>query len=89
MFPGSLLVEAMAQAVDVMLLSLEKYYGKTPYLLGLGRANFRRPVLPGDTLDIRASLLEDRPEMGACICQGQVFVQEKLAANAEIILALR
>lgn len=88
-FPGTLLVEAMAQAADVMLLPLEKYRGKTPYLFGLGRASFRKPVLPRDTLEIHASLLADRPEMGACVCKGQVFVQEILAADAEIILALR
>ena len=88
-FPGALLLEAMAQAADVMLLSLEGHRGKTPYLQGLGKANFRRPVLPGETLELRAALLADRPEMGAAVCRGQVFVENELRAEAEIVLALR
>ena len=88
-FPGTALVEAMAQAADVMLLSREQHRGKTPWLMGLGRANFRRPVLPGETLEIRASLVADKPEMGASVCRGQVLVNGKLTADAEIILALR
>lgn len=88
-FPGALLLEAMAQAADVMLLSLERFRGKTPYLQGLGKASFRRPVLPGQTLELRATLLADRPEMGAAVCRGQVFVENMLAADAEIILAMR
>ena len=88
-FPGALLLEAMAQAADVMLLSLEGHRGKTPYLQGLGKANFRRPVLPGETLELRAALLADRPEMGAAVCRGQVFAENELRAEAEIVLALR
>lgn len=88
-FPGVLVIEAMAQAADIMLLSLEKYQGKTPFLLGLGKADFRRPVLPGSVLEIHASLLADKPEMGAAVCRGQVYSENHLMASAEIILAMR
>lgn len=88
-FPGVFLVEAMAQTADIMLLSLEKYRGKTPFLLGLGKADFRRPVLPGSRLELRASLLADKPDMGAAVCRGQVFAEGQLMAGAEIILAMR
>lgn len=88
-FPGVLLIEAMAQTADIMLLSLEKYRDKTPFLLGLGKADFRRPVLPGSRLELLVSLLADRPDMEAAVCRGQVFAEGRLMASAEIILAMR
>ena len=88
-FPGSLQIEAMAQAADVMLLSTDRHRGKTPLLRGLGRANFHTPVLPGKCLEIHAALLGERPEMGATVCRGQIFVDGTLASDAEIILSMR
>ena len=48
--PGVLIVEAMAQAGAVALLSLEQFKGKTAYFGGLDKAKFRKKVTPGDTL---------------------------------------
>ena len=45
--PGVLIVEAMAQAGAVALLSLEQFKGKTAYFGGLDKAKFRRKVTPG------------------------------------------
>ncbi|MFP9055317.1 3-hydroxyacyl-ACP dehydratase FabZ, partial [Enterococcus faecalis] len=47
--PGVLIVEAMAQAGAVALLSLEQFKGKTAYFGGLDKAKFRKKVTPGDT----------------------------------------
>ena len=40
--PGVLIVEAMAQAGAVALLSLEQFKGKTAYFGGLDKAKFRK-----------------------------------------------
>ena len=88
-FPGVLLVESTAQAADLLLLTLDRYAGKTPLLMGIRKAGFHRRVLPGDTLDIHVSLLEERPELGAALCRGQVLVQGELAADMELRLAFR
>ncbi|RYK77358.1 3-hydroxyacyl-ACP dehydratase FabZ, partial [Enterococcus faecium] len=48
--PGVLIVEAMAQAGAVALLSLEQFKRKTAYFGGLDKAKFRKKVTPGDTL---------------------------------------
>ena len=48
--PGVLIVEAMAQAGAVALLSLEQFRGKTAYFGGIDKAKFRQKVTPGDTL---------------------------------------
>ena len=79
----------MAQAADVMLLSTDLHRGKTPLLRGLGRASFHSPVTPGSTMEIHASLIAERPEMGATVCRGQIFVDGELKADAEIILSMR
>ena len=56
--PGVLIVEAMAQAGAVALLSLEQFKGKTAYFGGLDKAKFRKKVTPGDTLYLEVEILK-------------------------------
>lgn len=88
-FPGALLIEAAAQTADLLLLTLERYAGKTPLFMGVRKAGFHRKILPGETLELHATLLEERPELGYALCRGQVFVQGELAADMELRLAPR
>ena len=60
--PGVYSVECMAQAADVLLLTMERYAGKTPLFLGIDQVRFERKILPGDTVEIRASLVTERKE---------------------------
>ena len=49
--PGVLVVEAMAQAGAVLLLTeVEDRHGKLMLFTGIERARFRKPVVPGDQL---------------------------------------
>lgn len=49
--PGVLIVEAMAQAGAVMMLSgVPDRHGKLIYFTGIDKCRFRRPVVPGDQL---------------------------------------
>ena len=55
--PGVLIVEAMAQAGGVLLLSeFEDRNEKLVVFTGIERARFRRPVVPGDTLRIEVNV---------------------------------
>lgn len=45
--PGVLIVETLAQAGAVAILSLEKFRGKTAYFGGIKNAKFRNKVVPG------------------------------------------
>ena len=45
--PGVLIVEAMAQVGAIVLLSEEKFQGKTPYFAGLNKVRFKRKVVRG------------------------------------------
>ena len=85
--PGVLIVEAMAQAGCVMMLSgVEDPQNKVPFFAGIDRCKFRRPVVPGDQLRLELKVLRQRG--ASCKLQGQALVGEELAAEAEIMAVL-
>ena len=88
-FPGTYSLEAMAQTAGLLLLRLPRYAGMLPLFIGVERASFRRKILPGDTIEIHACLLQERPELGAAICKCQIFRGDALAADGELSLAMR
>ena len=56
--PGVLMVEALAQAGAVGVLSHEDFLGRVPLFAGIDNVRFRRVVRPGDVLDFE--LIVDR-----------------------------
>ena len=54
--PGVLIVEAMAQAGAVAILSMEDFKGKTAYFGGIKNAKFKKKVVPGDTLRLEVKI---------------------------------
>jgi 3-hydroxyacyl-[acyl-carrier-protein] dehydratase len=84
--PGVLIIEAMAQVGAVALLSRPEYAGKIPYFAGIDGARFRRQVVPGDTLRLEVELLRVRSNAGKC--SGRAYVEDKLAAEGELMFAL-
>lgn len=84
--PGVLIIEAMAQVGGIMILSVEEHRGKLAYLGTVDGVKFRRPVVPGDTLEIETELLRIRGNMGRVRCATRVSGQD--VAEAEIMFAL-
>lgn len=80
--PGVLIVEAMAQAGAVALLSLEDFRGKTAYFGGLDKAKFRKKVTPGDTLILAVEIIKVKSAAG--IGKGIAYVDGKKVAEAEL-----
>ena len=62
--PGVLMVEAMAQAGAVAVLTLPEYAGKLALFAGIDECRFRRTVLPGDTLRMEVTLEKLRGMFG-------------------------
>jgi beta-hydroxyacyl-ACP dehydratase FabZ len=85
--PGVLVLECMAQAAGVMMLSEQESRGKMPYLCTVERARFRRPVVPGDTLRIEVELLWTRQKIGRARCTCRV--DGDLVADCEMMFAIR
>ena len=79
--PGVLIVEAMAQAGAVAILSQEQFKGKTAYFGGINKAKFKKKVVPGDTLRMEVSIVKLKKNAG--IGQGTAYVDDKVAAQAE------
>nr|WP_260697399.1 3-hydroxyacyl-ACP dehydratase FabZ [Enterococcus mundtii] len=80
--PGVLIVEAMAQAGAVALLSLEQFKGKTAYFGRLDKAKFRKKVTPGDTLILEVEITKIKSSAG--IGKGIAKVDGKKVAEAEL-----
>ncbi|MDT2673470.1 3-hydroxyacyl-ACP dehydratase FabZ [Enterococcus dongliensis] len=80
--PGVLIVEAMAQAGAVALLSMDEFKGKTAYFGGIDKAKFRKKVVPGDTLILEVELTKVRSSAGCG--KGIVYVDGKKVAEAEL-----
>jgi 3-hydroxyacyl-[acyl-carrier-protein] dehydratase len=84
--PGVLLVEAMAQAGAVAILSCDEFKGKTAYFAGINKAKFKKKVLPGDTLILETEI--EKVKLGIGFGKGTVTVDGKLACSAEIMFAV-
>ncbi len=64
-FPGVLLIEALAQASGLLVnLTLEKTAAETIFLfMQIENARFRQKVLPGDTLDLHVTQTKNRLDL--------------------------
>ena len=80
--PGVLIIESLAQAGAVALLSMPEFKGKTAYFGGLDKAKFRQKVTPGDTLILEVELLKVRASAG--MGKGVAKVNGKKVAEAEL-----
>jgi len=84
-FPGALLIEAMAQVGCVLMfksfdLSPEK---NVVYFMGIDKARFRKPVRPGDTVKfvLEPKVIKSRMSK----MKGEAFVGDDLVCDAEIM----
>lgn len=84
--PGVLQLEMLAQAGGAMLLMLEKNQGRLALLAGIEKARFRRPVVPGDVLEIEVVVVQTRGDMGWV--KGVARVDGKTVCEAQISFAL-
>lgn len=84
--PGVLIIEAMAQVGAVALLAAPENRGKLGLFTGIDGARIRRQVVPGDQLRMEVEMTRVRGPMGKG--QARAWVDEKLAAEAELMFAL-
>ncbi len=84
--PGVLIIEAMAQVAGVLMLSNPRHKGKLAYFMGINNVKFRRPVLPGDTLEMEVVVTRIRSRTGQI--QGYARVDGNVVAEAELMFAI-
>lgn len=85
--PGVLIVEAIAQAGGLLLLT--EVPNRDEMLMvftGIEKARFRRPVVPGDQLRIEVEVRAWR--ITAARLEGKAYVEGKVAAEATVTCRL-
>lgn len=64
LMPGVLQIEALAQVGAVAVLHQPAYRGKIAVFARIENVRFRKPVVPGDTLELEVQLVELRGKIG-------------------------
>lgn len=79
--PGVLIVEAMAQTSGVLVVnSLEDKRDKLVYFMTIEQARFRKPVMPGDQLELRVQKVQNRSKVWKY--EAKAYVGDVLHAEA-------
>jgi len=87
--PGVYSVECMAQSFNIMMLYEGKYVGKTPLFIGINNVRFRKPIKPGDTMEVHVKLLSEREDKAIVTGGAEVYTDGDLAASGEVSIAMR
>lgn len=88
--PGVLIVEAMAQACAILAsldIGARASENRIYYFLGVDKARFKRPVVPGDCLEIHIKQL--RRIKGVWRCEGKAYVEDELCSRAELMFTYK
>lgn len=72
--PGVLIIEAMAQTSGAFVVHEggKELEGKLVYFMSIDDARFRKPVVPGDALHIRAKKVKERGNVWKFACVAEV-----------------
>ncbi|RKI49264.1 3-hydroxyacyl-[acyl-carrier-protein] dehydratase FabZ [Clostridium paraputrificum] len=84
--PGVLILEALAQLGAVSILSMNEFKGKIPMFAGADKVKWRKPVVPGDRLDLNCEIIKLRGPIG--IGKAVATVEGKKVCEAEIMFAI-
>ena len=84
--PGVLIVEALAQAGGILMLSKIEHKGKIAYLASINNARFRKVVVPGDQLSLEVEVTKMKSKVG--ICRGAAKVNGETVCDTEIMFSL-
>jgi len=87
--PGVLIVEAMAQTAAVLVVATfgADSEGKLVYFMTIDGVRFRRPVVPGDRLELHVSKVQSRANVWKFA--GKAIVEGKVAAEATFAAMIR
>ncbi|MBR6925245.1 MAG: 3-hydroxyacyl-ACP dehydratase FabZ [Oscillospiraceae bacterium] len=85
--PGVLIIEMLAQAGAVSMLSLDEHKGKIVFLGGVDKAKFRRMVVPGDVLTLEVEIIKIKGPVG--VGKAVAHVDGEKAVTAEISFVLK
>lgn len=81
--PGVLQIEAMAQTAGIIICAQKGDLSpKQVLFMSVDKAKFRKPVIPGDKLEIHAEKIKQHKNI--VLCTVQSFVDGNLVSQAEL-----
>ena len=84
--PGVLIVEAMAQTACALFLSRPDFKNKLAYFMSMEAIKFRKPVVPGDMLELHVEVTRARERGGKV--EGKAYVNGALVTEASFMFAI-
>lgn len=85
--PGVLIVEGLAQAGAVAILSLEQNKGKIPFFAAIDSIRFKKPVVPGDVLRLETIIEKSKGPIGKGAATA--YVNDQIVAGGMLTFALK
>ncbi|XP_028122487.1 uncharacterized protein LOC114319655 [Camellia sinensis] len=87
--PGVLMIEAMAQVGCIVMLQPDVGIPRDNFFFaGIDCVRFRKPVVAGDTLVMRMTLVKLQKRFGVAKMEGKAYVGGKLVCEGEFLMAL-
>src|SRR5271168_1595570 len=86
--PGVLILESLAQIGGILAYATEAFDASNSlmYFLGIDKAKFRRPVTPGDRLDLEVTIVQHRTNTWKL--HGEASVDGTLCAHADLLASI-
>ena len=86
--PGVLILEALAQSMGILAFKTHEISGNELfYFAGIDEARFKRPVLPGDQMELYVEVIKER--RGITSFTGVAKVNGEVACEAKLMCARR
>jgi 3-hydroxyacyl-[acyl-carrier-protein] dehydratase len=86
LMPGVYMIEALAQLGGTVILSPGEWERRIPYLAGIDKAKFRRPVIPGDQLMMEVRMNRNRKNIGWV--DASATVDGQFVCSAELMFSI-
>ncbi|CAO2813860.1 unnamed protein product [Amaranthus hypochondriacus] len=87
--PGVLMVEAMAQVGGLVMLQPEVGGSRDNFFFaGIDKVRFRKPVIAGDTLVMRMTLIKLQKRFGIAKMEGKAYVGGDVVCEGEFLMAM-
>lgn len=84
--PGVLMVEMLAQAGAVCMMSKPEFKGKIGLFGGIDKAKFRRMVVPGDVLDLDVEIIRQRGPVANCKAVASVYGEKAVSCEITCVI---
>lgn len=88
--PGVLILEALAQASGLLVFKTPSLCPPTESLylfVGIDKARFKRPVVPGDQMELKVEMTKSR--QGFAVFDAVATVENEVAASAELMCGFK